>query len=121
MSGIGRIAKERQRHFDVEGWTPEHDNQYDQGELAMAAACYSAFAQMLCKVECEGLREQLVDEAEPAEWWPWDESWWKPSPDPIRNLEKAGALIAAQIDRLERAQEQARNSINQSRLSKECN
>jgi hypothetical protein len=29
--------------------------------------------------------------------------WWKPSTDPIRNLERAGALIAAEIDRLERA------------------
>lgn len=35
--------------------------------------------------------------------WPWDEEWWKPSLDPIRNLEKAGALIAAEIDRLEAA------------------
>jgi hypothetical protein len=36
--------------------------------------------------------------------WPWDPSWWKPSPDPIRNLVKAGALIAAEIDRLQRRQ-----------------
>lgn len=34
--------------------------------------------------------------------WPWDASWWKPSPDPIANLVKAGALIAAEIDRLQR-------------------
>jgi hypothetical protein len=34
--------------------------------------------------------------------WPWDQDWWKPSPDPIRNLVKAGALIAAEIDRLQR-------------------
>ena len=35
--------------------------------------------------------------------WPWDVSWWKPSDSPIRNLVKAGALIAAEIDRLQRA------------------
>lgn len=34
--------------------------------------------------------------------WPWHSSWWKPSDDPIRNLVKAGALIAAEIDRLQR-------------------
>lgn len=34
--------------------------------------------------------------------WPWDEEWWKPSEDPVRNLVKAGALIAAEIDRLQR-------------------
>jgi hypothetical protein len=34
--------------------------------------------------------------------WPWDLSWLKPSPDPKHNLVKAGALIAAEIDRLNR-------------------
>lgn len=35
--------------------------------------------------------------------WPWDKSWWKPTPDDrIRELIKAGALIAAEIDRLQR-------------------
>jgi len=34
--------------------------------------------------------------------WPWEWDQWKPSLDPIRNLEKAGALIAAEIDRLRR-------------------
>ncbi len=46
--------------------------------------------------------------------WPWDPKWWKPlyndeedqTPDEIdnriRELTKAGALIAAEIDRLQR-------------------
>lgn len=33
--------------------------------------------------------------------WPWDAKWWKPSDDPIKNLVKSGALIAAEIDRLQ--------------------
>jgi hypothetical protein len=39
--------------------------------------------------------------------WPkeWNVDWWKPSDDPIRNLVKAGALIAAEIDRLQRKAE----------------
>jgi hypothetical protein len=32
--------------------------------------------------------------------WPWDSKWWKPG-ERIRELEKAGALIAAEIARLE--------------------
>lgn len=34
--------------------------------------------------------------------WPWADSWWKPSTDPVRNLVKAGALVAAEIDRYQR-------------------
>jgi len=34
--------------------------------------------------------------------WPWGSEWWKPSKDPIRDLVKAGALIAAEIDRLQK-------------------
>ena len=39
----------------------------------------------------------------PAHDWPWGSEYWKPSEDPVRNLVKAGALIAAEIDRLNRA------------------
>ena len=39
----------------------------------------------------------------PADWWPWRNEDWKPSNDRVVNLVKAGALIAAEIDRLERA------------------
>ena len=35
--------------------------------------------------------------------WPWNITWWKPSTDPVRNLTKAGALIAAEIERIQRA------------------
>jgi hypothetical protein len=38
----------------------------------------------------------------PPDDWPWDWRFWKPSVDPIRDLVKAGALIAAEIDRLQR-------------------
>lgn len=37
--------------------------------------------------------------------WPWDADAWKPTQDPIRQLVKAGALIAAEIDRRQRAGE----------------
>ncbi|MCM0757438.1 hypothetical protein M7775_02505, partial [Sporomusa sphaeroides DSM 2875] len=40
-SGIELIAAERQRQISQEGWTPEHDDQHANGELALAAACYA--------------------------------------------------------------------------------
>lgn len=42
MTGIERIAKERKRQTDKLGWSPEHDDAHDGGELAMAAACYAS-------------------------------------------------------------------------------
>jgi hypothetical protein len=83
------IAAERQRQISAEGWTPDHDAEHTIGELVDAAVCY--------------LRHGL-DAESPVIWpWPWDESWWKPSDDSIRNLVRAGALVTAEIDRLQRA------------------
>ena len=92
--GVDLIAAERQRQMEVEGWTPEHDDEHDRGELSCGAAAYidRAISPMFGTPPPDG----------PPLSWPWDESWWKPSDDPIRNLVKAGALIAAEIDRLSR-------------------
>lgn len=97
MIGIGAklIERERQRQVDVEGWTEEHDDQHINGELRDAAICYA----MVCD-------DRAGENA--GDLWPWDVriavGMWKPSDDPIRNLVKAGALIAAEIDRLQRKQ-----------------
>lgn len=93
MSGIELIAAERQRQIAVEGWTPEHDDEHGMGEMAAAAVCYAQL----------GIDEEIRAVGPVGdffiEWWPWANEWWKPSEDPIRNLVKAGALIAAEIDR----------------------
>ena len=88
-TGIERIAAERKRQVEKENWTPSHDRLHDQGELAAAASCYTL----------PGIWYQQNQWPPPSQW-PWDAEWWKPSKDRIRNLEKAGALIAAEIDRL---------------------
>ena len=85
-TGIELIAEERQRQIEEEGWTAEHDKQWKHGELAEAAACYASWLD----------RPSTDIEAV----WPFDMTWWKPSQDRIRELQKAGALIAAEIDRL---------------------
>lgn len=96
--GIQLIAQERQRQIEVEGWTPEHDDQHRHAEMLLAAICYAETAKGLqYGHRLDGIREFVVDPK-----WPWKPFWFKPSEDKIRNLVKAGALIAAEIDRLQR-------------------
>ncbi len=96
MTGSELIAAERQRQIDVEGWTPEHDDLHDDCELERAACAYAIYAS-------HRVRHGRHNGVCPINW-PntWDHKWWKPDVDPIRNLVKAGALIAAEIDRLQR-------------------
>lgn len=99
--GAELIARERERQIVEERWTKEHDDQHRQDELALAAACY-ALPEYARSLDSGGggmrvsinVRHLL---------WPFSRSWWKPSSDRINELTKAGALIAAEIDRLQRA------------------
>jgi hypothetical protein len=92
-TGIERIAAERQRQIEAEGWTPEHDDAHADAELVRAAICYAQ----------HGSGFDFGSECNHHYLWPWDQSWWKADPDNrVRSLEKAGALIAAEIDRLQR-------------------
>ncbi len=95
-TGIEIIAVERERQIAQEGWTAEHDKRHDRGELAMAAACY-AFPKEIINYRNNTAFVSLKR----FHLWPWHPKWWKPTPDDrIRELAKAGALIAAEIDRL---------------------
>jgi len=94
------IAAERARQISVKGWTPSHDDNHKLGEMAGAAAIYALAA-------CGFDNPHVIDGKRPnvthkVRVWPWADAWWKPSDDPIRNLEKAGALIVAEIERLQR-------------------
>lgn len=89
---IDDIAAERQRQIEVEGWTPEHDDTHDDSELADAAACY---AMMSRPGNPDVMRDIL------ARLWPWNRSWWKPKTRRA-DLVRAGALIVAEIERLDR-------------------
>lgn len=98
-TGIELIHEERQRQIKKEGWTPQHDDTHKAGELAIAGACY-AFS-----------GSDKITAA--TFFWPWrkknggvydEPDGFKPTPcSPVRDLVKAGALIAAEIDRLQRA------------------
>lgn len=92
--GAGLITAERLRQVDVEGWTPEHDDEHSKGELARAGACYIRCAHN----QTAGVSRQMEVPLD----WPWESYWWKPSRLPERNFVKGCALIAAEIDRLQR-------------------
>lgn len=89
------VLAERRRQVEAEGWNAEHDDEHAHGEIARAALCYVDAAAW----QSRGLNP-LTGQS-PAEW-PWHVSWWKPK-DRRRNLVKAGALILAEIERLDRA------------------
>lgn len=84
------VLEERERQITAEGWTPEHDDEHENGELAAAAATYATSAAD-CIVHVQPYQNT----------WPWQNSWWKPT-TPRRDLVKAAALILAEIERLDR-------------------
>lgn len=98
-TGIELIADERKRQIKVEGWSAEHDSEHKKDELAMAAVSY-AMPKDVREAMIMVFTSPIAD-APPT--WPWNVEWWKPTPDNrIKELVKAGALIAAEIDRLQR-------------------
>lgn len=86
--GVLLIQDERVRQIEEEGFSVFHDDEHQDGELLKAAICYIKAANRDQRASCPPT-------------WPWDAAWWKPK-DRIRNLVRAGALIAAEIDRLKR-------------------
>ena len=96
MTGAELIAAERQRQIEVEGWTPDRDSDWEDGQLGRAAEAYRLAATGMLAASTTKAWEV------PPPIWPWERKWWKPSNDPVRNLTKAGALIAAEIDRIQR-------------------
>lgn len=85
-TGAERIAAERQRQIDAEGWTAEHDRGgHHPWQLLDAACCYAQ-------------PPQTRHEGSKAPWgWPWEPRWWKPK-DRLRDLERGGALAQAAMD-----------------------
>jgi len=128
-SGTQRITQERARQLNEEGYSIADDLGYTANELALAAQGYLWANEQLqfsipAKIKelertiaalprlaiTSGARRELsslIQEMKlgPLNFvglppsWPWAQTAFKPSGDPVRNLEKAGALIAAEIDR----------------------
>ena len=81
------VIAERRRQIEAEGWSLEHDDLHDMGELARAGAAYALHRDIDC-----GMMPDV---------WPWSPEWWKPQGF-RRDLVRAGALILAEIERFDR-------------------
>lgn len=107
MAAIDEIATERRRQIEQEGYDSSHDDGHQDGALAWAAVCYAA-------PELVYVRDDRANAFIIKDPWPWDIGYDKRTYDgnvvmPTRSaahrrelLVKAGALIAAEIDRLDR-------------------
>jgi hypothetical protein len=95
---IEMIAEEHKKNREIRGFTPEHDDQHESGSMAMAAALYASPSDDLAKViESEDGQMYFCDA------WPWDKAWDKRKKhDMMRRLQIAGALIVAEMERLQR-------------------
>ena len=97
-TGIELIAAERQRQVEQEGWTAEHDDEHTDGALIAAAA-------HLIEAHCDDFEGRTADVWVQSSNWP-ETPWIRELYEKhggTRALEIAGALIAAEIDRLQRA------------------
>ena len=78
---LKEIKTERQRQIKQLGCSEILDDRYVDAQLAIAAAAYLTLNKSL---------------------WPFDLQWWRPASGYRRRLVKAGALIIAEIERLDR-------------------
>jgi hypothetical protein len=127
LTGAELIAAERRRQIEQEGWTPEHDDEHSDGSLLLAAICYAAPVRVF-------VQEDWAAGVTFSDPWPssWDDRWDKRAhygngyevgngiADPstytpeqrLDLLVKAGALIAAEVDRMRRAHPELRAAAN---------
>ena len=100
------VLAERQRQISAEGWTPEHDDGHDEGEMCFAAAGYAVVASDHLQAIARRMDDELsMDDAvsSPAPCDPWPAGWTFKTCAPRRALVKAGALILAELERIDRA------------------
>jgi hypothetical protein len=91
-SGAGLIAAERRRQVEAEDWDAAHDDEHTDGALAVEAA----------RLAVDGTDAELVDDTYDAWGLLAKHGIHGTKPNRIRALTIAGALIAAEIDRLAR-------------------
>jgi hypothetical protein len=112
-TGVDLIAAERRRQVEVEGFTAARDDRYRRGELAQAAAYYaypgedvaSGFTHKFGTGSVSISTQRLLY---PAGWSLTTGD--KARHDRIKQLAIAGALAAAEIDRLLREETRANES-----------
>jgi hypothetical protein len=95
------VLDERDRQQTAEGWSLLDDDQLQMGQLADAAACYA--------VEASSIANTRTGDCPVEGWapekWPFAAARWKPA-GARRCLVKAGALVLAEIERLDRYEQE---------------
>lgn len=99
FKGINDVLDERLRQIIEEGYGSSGDDMYDGGTLAIAGCCYAMHAAWSLSPINVGKLLMGVPEL-----WPWDPSTWNPQ-EIRRNLIKGAALLIAEIDRIDRAEQ----------------
>ncbi len=93
------VLAERARQIAVEDYDASHDDMATRCQLGVAAMAYTQAATCV--------QRDIASSLPAPRYWPWDEKYWKPR-DPRRNLVMAGALILAEIERLDRIDQQGK-------------
>ena len=105
LTGLERIAAERKRQVEQEGFDEAHDAQHPDGSMAAAAACYAMDEPIYIK-------DDYANGCDFKDPWPWDVRFDKrprngnvirydlTHEERLDLLIKAGALIAAEIDNM---------------------
>jgi hypothetical protein len=107
LSGfVQAVIAECYRQRDVEGWTVEHDDAHDVGDLALAGAAYAKQAY----IHLDGIGFGNNPRMLLPNFWPWSHDWWKPTGF-RRDLVKACALIIAEGDKFDRSRKTKRRSF----------
>lgn len=98
--GVTAIRRERVRQIAEERFSAEYDDRHSDGELVEAALAYATLAVMQL---VRGDAHRMLDRYPPLTGFCWPDGFeWKPAATVRDNLVKAGALIAAEVDRLDR-------------------
>ncbi len=92
MLVLREIEVERARQKNAEGFSLTQDDLYVEGQLANAAASYVLGDEWVRRIRI----------------WPWDWTWCKPK-DRRRDLVRAAALLVAEIERLDRAEQRKKS------------
>lgn len=97
---VTSVVAERQRQIKAKGYTPDHDDEHANGELAAASACYARHVKsrswVFLQDRFDAYRNEPVPDA-----WPFDAASWKPR-SPREDMVKATALGLAEIERMDR-------------------
>lgn len=96
--GARRIAAERERQVSAEGWSAEHDDGHTLGNLAVHAAALAVWGTDARVVDPHGRGSIGSDDDDYEDAWGLQAK--HSGASEVRRLEIAGALIAAEIDRL---------------------